>query len=117
MGACVEADGSVISRSRYPKACSVLERALGQQQFIMKKRGKVRQFLVNMWNGLVTRNITNHLWLMSFYLDCYKQNPNWHPDCLHLPDWRRDDMLTLLLKLAEKTVVDVKLEPKGMDFE
>lgn len=117
IGACVEADGGVISRSHYPKACSVLETALGQQQFIMKKRGKLRKYLVDKWNDFVTHNISNHLWLIAFYRDCYKQNPNWHPECLQLPDWRKDDLLPLLLKLATKSVVNVKLEPRGMDFE
>lgn len=117
IGACVEADGGVISRSHYPKACSVLETALGQQQFIMKKRGKLRKSLVDAWNGFITRNMENHFWLWSLYRDCYKQNPNWHPECLQLPDWREDNILCLMLKLAKKTVTDVKLEPKGMDFE
>lgn len=116
-GNTVLADGNVISRKYHPEACSVLEHALGQQRFIVKKRGAVRRFLVDMWNDFITRNFSNHMWLMRLYRDCYKQNPDWHPECLILPDWRKDCMLTIMLKLATNTERKPKLEPRGMDFE
>lgn len=116
-GESIAAMGGKISREEYPEACRVLERVLGQQRFIVKRRGKVRSWLVDKWNGFLTEHTAQHPWLLHLYRDRMMQNPDWHPEYLRAPDAGKLDILTLSLRLATRKSFEINLEPRGMDFD